>query len=484
LKELGKHVSGCVGVALVLCVAVMVPRVAGGQTVRVTDAGRVSGVLSADGAVVAYKGIPYAAPPIGDLRWRPPQPVKPWKGVLRAEHFSASCMQHIWGERLPWTREFMAQLPITENCLYLNVWTPAKKAGDGPRAVVVWIHGGGLVEGAASPSMYDGEELARKGLVVVSINYRLGVFGFLAHPELTRESPHRASGDFGLEDAVAALRWVKKNIGAFDGDTRRVTVAGQSSGATVVLFLTVTPLAKGLLSDAIAESGADADPPFTVSLAKAEQVGVAFAKEAGVNSLAGLRAMPAEELLAAQVRSAEHFRPDVDGWFLPEGFEAIFAKGLQNDVPTITGFTADEGSASAKYAGLTAAEKESRRDEEATSMYQWGVERAKTSKTAAYTYYFDQAIPWPEHPEFGAFHSAEIPYWFGNLKGLNRPFTAVDMRVEELMSGYWVNFIKTGQPNGVGLPVWPAFTPGRKVTMRLGAKPGVRPVGSGELDSK
>lgn len=489
------------GVLLMLAAVVGVPCGARAQSVVKTESGPVSGFSSGTPAVRVYEGIPYAAPPVGVLRWRPPQPPVAWAGVRKADHFSASCMQTIRGEHLPWTREFMAQYPISEDCLYLNVWTPAARVG-ARLPVLVWIHGGGFVEGAASPAVYNGEHLARQGVVVVSINYRLGVFGFIAYPGLAAESPHHASGDYGLEDVVAALGWVHRNIAAFGGDPGRVTIAGQSSGAAAVIYMTASPLAKGLFEGAIAESGAYISPPGTVSLADGEAQGETFAASAGAHSLSELRAMSADQLLAAQTKAGLRFRPDVDGWFLPATIPAIFAAGRQNDVPTITGLTADEGSYSAKYGRLTPdefrqqarerygaraaeflklypagsqaqatlSEKESARDSERVSMYLWGVGRAKTAKTPAYTYYFDRAIPWPGHPEFGAFHSSEIPYWFRNLDVLARPWTAADRSLSESMSGYWLHFIETGTPDRKGLPHWPSVEPGSRVTMQLGAE--------------
>ncbi len=482
-----------------------IPPLTRAQTPVLTQSGRISGVPTRDSAVIVFKGVPYAAPPIGTLRWRPPQPPAAWSGIRNANQFSASCMQVIRGEHLPWTREFMAQYPISEDCLYLNIWIPAKIVNS-HRPVLVWIHGGGFIEGAAAPNIYNGEQLARQGLVVVSLNYRLGVLGFLAHPELTRESAHHASGDYGLEDTVAALRWVHNNIAAFGGDPNQVAIAGQSSGAAAVIFLTASPLAKGLFRAAIAESGAYITPPGTSSLADAEKQGNTFAASLNAHSLAQLRAVPASDLIAAQQKS--RFRPDVDGWFLPDTIPAIFSAGKQNDVPTITGLNADEDSASSNYGKLTPAEfrqqakklhgdnaneflklypadsqaeatrsqKESSRDNDRVAMYLWAANRAKTAKTAAYTYYFDHTLPWPDHPEFGAFHSAEIPYWFRNLDMLSRPYTQIDRDLSNQMSAYWIHFIQTGTPNKQGLPPWPAFNPQSRTTMELGIKIAPLPV--------
>jgi len=472
-----------------------------------------SGVVAGESVqgtdVTAFEGIPFATPPVGDLRWKAPQPPAAWEGVRRADHFSASCMQVIRGEHLPWTREFMAQYPISEDCLYLNVWTAAKERDRAKlRPVLVWIHGGGLIEGSAAPASYNGAAMAKRGLVFVSINYRLGAFGFMAHPALTAESPDHASGDYGLLDVVAALRWVRGNIAAFGGDPSRVTIAGQSSGSTAVLFMTASPLAKGLFRRAIAESGADLDPPTSVPLEEAEQNGSAFVEKCGGKTLSELRALSAERVLECQQSVGLRFRPDIDGLFLTRGVADVFAAGMQNDVPTITGMNADEGSASSGYGKVSAAEyaarakknygadseeflklypgetdaeageslKQSSRDRGQVSMYLWAEKRAETSRTPAYLYYFNRAIPWPEHPEFAAFHSAEIPYALGNLAALQRPYEPIDLELEREVSGYWEQFVRSGQPNQRGLPIWLPARTGQRDVMELGVKTGMRPV--------
>lgn len=476
-----------------------------------TQRGLIQGIPANDPKISAFLGIPYAAPPVGDLRWREPQIVPAWSGIRKADHFSASCIQHISGERLPWTREFLAQLPISEDCLYLNVWTPEIKTRE-PKAVLLWIHGGGFVEGAASPAMYNGEQLARMGIVVVSINYRLGIMGFFAHPELTEESAHHASGNYGLLDIVAALQWTRKNIRAFGGDPARVTIAGQSAGGTAEELLTASPLAKGLFRAAIIESGATLSDPTGGPLAEREQQGAQFAAFTRKSTLKELRTLSAEELQALESKAHLRFGPDVDGWFLSESVPAVFEAGKQNDIVTIDGMVADEGSSSKRYGTLTPEEfqkqiretyqsladeflrlypsstqgecsesqKQLERDRRLVSMYLWGVQRAGTSKTNFYDYYFDHALPWPEHPEFGAFHSAEIPYWTRNLKALNRPYTPKDWEISDTLSSYWVNFVKTGNPNGKGLSAWPALNPAEHVTMELGDRIARQPVVSPE----
>lgn len=494
--------SGCL--MLLAAFALLPSRMAAVNGTVKTDGGLLEGVAMPSGIRV-FKGIPYAAPPVGDLRWKPPQPAKSWAGVRKAGKFSDSCMQALTRSRNPWTKEFMVQNEASEDCLGLNVWTGAKSASE-KRPVLVWIHGGAFYEGSGEIITYDGEELAKKGLIVVTINYRLGIFGFFTHPELTTESPNHASGNYGLLDCVAALHWVQKNIAAFGGDPSRVTIAGQSAGAMAVHALTASPLAKGLFHRAIAESGSSI-VRRTRNLSDSEKDGVKWAETKGATSLRELRAKSATELMGGT-----RFAPVVDRWFLPADTATIFAQGKQNDVPTITGLTADEGSASATYGKVnpdeftkqmqqrfgtqaeaflklypssdptqsSLSQKQSARDQGLVSMHLWVAERAKTSKTPAYTYYFTRGIPWPEHPEFGAFHTGDVPYFFANLKYLDRPWETVDRKLAEMVSSYWVNFAKAGNPNGKGLSNWPAFDAAQQVTMELGEKIGVRAVAEKE----
>ena len=303
-------------------------------TIKV-ESGLLEGIATASDIRV-FKGIPYAAPPVGDLRWRPPQPPAKWNGVRKADKFSDSCMQALRRSGNPWTKEFMVQNDASEDCLCLNVWTGAKVATE-KRPVLVWIHGGAFYEGSGEIITYDGEELAKKGVIVVTINYRLGIFGFYTHPELTKESPTHASGNYGLLDCVAALQWVQKNIAVFGGDPSRVTIAGQSAGAAAVHTLTASPLAKGLFQRAIAESGSGIGRR-TKELADAEKDGVKWAETKGATSLKELRAKPAADLMGGA-----RFAPVVDGWYLPTDTAAIFAQGKQNDVPLLTGWNEDDG---------------------------------------------------------------------------------------------------------------------------------------------
>ena len=311
-----------------------------------TDKGVVEGTASADSKARIFKGIPFAAPPVGALRWKAPQPVASWTGVRKAAEFGSRCMQgHIYNDMI-----FRDPGP-SEDCLYLNVWTPAASAQE-KLPVMVWIYGGGYSAGAASEPRQDGENLARKGVVVVSMNYRLGVFGFFVHPELAKESGHGSSGNYGLMDQVAALQWVQSNIAAFGGDPGNVTIFGESAGSFSVSAQMASPLAQGLFQRAIGESGAFFSATLDLKpLVKAEEDDAKFAEAVGAPTLEALRAKPADELLKVALRQGGgvRFAPDIDGWFFPETAYAIYAAGKQSHVPLLAGWNADEGSARAIF---------------------------------------------------------------------------------------------------------------------------------------
>lgn len=440
------------------------------------EQGLVSGIDGNDPNVLVFKGLPFAAPPVGDLRWRAPKQPAPWSGVRKADKFSASCVQR-------------QARDTSEDCLYLNIYTAAKTSND-RRPVMVWIHGGALTSGAGS--IYDGEALAKKGVVVVTVNYRLGVFGFLAHPELTKESDRNASGNYGLLDQIAALEWVQKNIAAFGGDAKRVTIFGESAGSWSVNYLMATPLARGLFQRAIGESGAEFAPAR--SLADAEKAGVAFAASAGAQSIAALRSSSADDL---QKVRAFQTAANVDGWLLPEDVETIFAKGKQSDVPVLIGSNNDEGTmftpatvnaasfremAEKRYGGdaqeflklypfssdqeAWAAQAASMRDYTfGWEMRTWARMQTKTGKSKVYLYYFSR-VPPGKHRAAGAYHGSEIAYVFDNLRvapfattssAPATPWEDADRKLAEAMSSYWVNFATKGDPNGGGLTKWPAY---------------------------
>lgn len=306
----------------------------GQQPVIKTKSGPIAGTTTPEGDIRIFKGIPFAAPPVGALRWRAPQPVAKWKGTKDCTDFSASAMQAAPQPFLFWPTEYLIPAePISEDCLYLNVWSAAKTKKE-KRPVLVFIHGGGFRSGGAACPIYDGEAMARQGVVFVTINYRVGVFGFLAHPELTAESGENASGNYGLLDMVAALEWVQKNIGAFGGDPGNVTIAGQSAGAFAVNYLTASPLAKGLFHRAIAESGGSFAGRPVQRLGEAEAQGLAFGQGLNAVSLAALRAKSADEIQQAANAPAS---PIIDGYFISASIHDVFAKGAQNDVPTLVG---------------------------------------------------------------------------------------------------------------------------------------------------
>jgi para-nitrobenzyl esterase len=463
-----------------------------------TANGLVSGAVGANPAVRVYKGIPYALPPLGEYRWREPHAPAPWTGVKQATEFSAVCQQEPYAQ----TSVYYSPLgAIHEDCLYLNVWTAAKSASE-KHPVMVWIHGGGYTRGTGATATYNGEVLAAKGVVVVTINYRLGVFGFFAHPELTKESPHRASGNYGLLDQIEALKWVNQNIVAFGGDPARVTIFGESAGSSAVNYLQASPLAKGLFHRVIGESGANFGR--NGSLAEAEQHGVKFAAQIGAASLIALRRKSAEDLLKA----GGTFRANVDGYFLPEQVDMIFARHNQSEVPVIAGYNHDEGTTLSPWpANATlqtlldqAHQRYGKFSEEFLKLYPastseqaasahydsfrdagmgwqmrtWVREQAKSRKSPAYLYFFTRVPPGLGADKNRAYHAAEIAYVFGNLNN-RRPWEDADRQLSAAMSSYWANFAATGNPNGKGLPKWPAYTAAKDESIIFGDTITVQP---------
>ena len=464
------------------------------------ETGLISGATDKYG-VTAYLGIPFAAPPVGQLRWRPPQPAGRWQGVREADHFGASCMQIESGSLLPWTEEFMTYGAVSEDCLFLNVWTAAKSASQ-KRAVMVFFYGGGFTEGSSSVAVYNGAELARKGVVVVTPNYRVGPLGYFVYPDLTKESERHSSGNYGLLDQIAALEWVHKNIAAFGGDPNRVTIFGQSAGAVSVADLMRSPLATGLFARAIAESGPGIFPAITLdagmTFEQRQQQGVKYAESKGAHSLADLRALPAADFFKSTPgsRGTTGARgPVEDGWVLTAEHpahevpiivgmvagDAEFASGFGPPAaPTVASFTSAArktyGDMAATFLKLYPAEKDddvaaakkaSQTDRARVSIDVWCEGQVKRSGRV-YSYFFDRPIPWPAHPEFGAFHTSEVPYIFETLKLLDRPWEPVDLKLSEIMASYWSNFAKAGDPNAPGLPQWPSCDPASHITMELG----------------
>jgi para-nitrobenzyl esterase len=459
------------------------------------ESGKLKGVNEADASSVSiFRGIPFAAPPLGDLRWREPQPVTPWSGIRQATAFGQRCMQQ------PLYSDMMFRSPTTsEDCLYLNVWTPAKldRSPQARMPVLLYIYGGGFMAGDSSEKRYDGAALARRGIVVVTVNYRLGVFGFFSHPELTASSPHHASGNYGLLDQVAALAWVRRNIAAFGGDPDHITIGGESAGSLSVSALMASPLSRGEIAGAIGESGAMMQKWTPPPRAEAERKGAAFAQGIAAPTLAALRALPADTLLAAQGNARDtSFDAVIDGYFLTEPPSVTFGNGKAAHVPLLLGSNSQEAPGSAVFgdgaptiasyrAGLTrvlgdkadtlfalyparadadvlpAATALASDDFLALPTWKWfDLQR----RTGAPTYYYHYTRVRPRFvtdtsgnaPPWGAVHSAEIEYALGNLD--TNPlyaWTDDDRTVSATMSGYFANFIKTGNPNGGTLPVWP-----------------------------
>ena len=465
-----------------------------------TRSGKVEGFLK--GGSVAFLGIPYAAPPVGARRWAPPAAPTAWDGLRKATSFSASCPQTLSGPggRAPWTPEYMIPGPMSEDCLYLNVWKPAKAVKGAP--VLVFFHGGGNVEGSSSIDVYNGANLASRGIVVVNLNYRLGVLGFMSHPALNAEQGGR-SGNYGLQDILTALKWVKANAAAFGGDPSRVTISGQSAGSGDVMAMITAPEAKGLFSRAIMESGAGWNPGAT-TLAAAAPRGEAFGKKIGAPTLEALRALPADALVKAAVDNGARFGPIVDGTLLPIDPYIAQETGRFNDTPMISGANADEGSGfESDYGQLTVDGLNKARDQkfwpvgaQAAKFYsatsdaeagpmgktlsrdrsqgygdQWAKRRTPHSKYPLYLYHFDHPEPGPTQARYGTFHTAEIPYVFQNLDA-PRPFTDEDHKVSDEMATRWVNFIKGGAPDAPGRPKWPAYSISAPKIMMLGDKVG------------
>ena len=447
-----------------------------------------------------FRDIPYAAPPVGALRWRPPQPPPAWAGVRAAQRFGPRCMQ------LPLFSDMVFRSDgMSEDCLHLNVWTPASAPGAGlpvKLPVLVYFYGGGYVGGDGSEPRYDGASLAARGIVTLTVSYRLGVFGFLALPALAAESPQHAAGNYGLLDQVAALRWVRANIARFGGDPAQVTIGGESAGAISVSALMASPLSRGLLARAIGESGALIAPIAPLTLAQAEQQGSAFAAKLGADSLVALRAMPASALLRASGEAgAPAAMPDLDGYFLTEPPASTYARGAQAQVPLLLGTNSQEGyytailqkatptpahyraalqrlfgTEAARALALYPGSSEAQLRRSATALagdifiahstWRWMDLQRRSGHAPVYFYYFAQPRPAKrqpapgERPDAGAVHSGEIEYALGNLDG-NKVYawTPADRTTSQVMEGYVAQFIKTGNPNAAGLPHWPAVRP-------------------------
>jgi para-nitrobenzyl esterase len=472
------------------------------------DGGKVEGVTEGD--LTVFKGIPFAAPPVGDLRWKDPQPVIPWDSVKKADKFGPACPQM--------SMPGFVSGPFSEDCLYLNVWTPAKTAKD-KLPVMVWIYGGGFAMGSTSNDMYNGSGLAKMGVIVVSIAYRVGALGFMAHPELTAESDHHTSGNYGLLDQIAGLRWVQNNITAFGGDPSKVTIFGESAGAISVSMLAASPLTKGLFRGAISESGGSFNPVSEEKesdcmqlLDGSEKTGVEFMKRMGANSIEELRNVSPDMWLKDPLSQMGGFWPVVDGYVIAGDQYKLYEEGKYNDVPVIIGTNSDEGSIFARPVSPEQYVENVKKRfgpfsgeildlypvDSVTGTYRpladifqetafawpswvWAKLQTKTGKSKVFVYYFDEYNPGPIYPNgpvaIGAAHGSEIPYVFRRFDN-NPQSTATDEQkaLSATMASYWTNFAKSGDPNAGGVPEWPVFKDGENTVMYLKGTPGPGPV--------
>ncbi|MDC6387457.1 carboxylesterase family protein [Maribacter sp. PR1] len=469
--------------------------------VKIAD-GIVQGVV--EDSLTIFKGIPFAAPPVGDLRWIAPQPVKPWEGVKQTTEFGPAPIQG------------NDQNGKSEDCLYLNIWTPATSP-DEKIPVLVWIYGGGFSFGATSEPVYDGAALAKKGVVLVSIAYRVGQMGFLAHPELSAENPDKVSGNYGILDQIAGLQWVKENIAAFGGDPNKVTIFGESAGGISVSMLCASPLAKGLFQGAISQSGGSFGPsrPITFAgenmktLATAEQEGLAYAEKVGANSIQDLRNTPVDKLPMGMGMGGAW--PIIDGHVIPDDQFKLYEQGKFNDVPVLIGYNSDEGASFSREktpeefitnvenrygqfskdlleaypVGENSVPKTARdlaRDAAfGWHTWSWARLQSKNGNSKVYYYYFDQHPEYPgDSPKFGygSPHGQEVAYVFQNLDENNPDLSTSDKDISEAMGSYWTNFTKYGNPNGDNLPNWPVFSEHNPKVMYFEQEPHVGPVPS------
>lgn len=426
----------------------------------VIDSGRVRGVPGGNYITTVFKGIPYAAPPVGELRWKKPQPVAPWEGVRDCSRFGPAAYQLDRAYEDKALNLYPTPYERSEDCLYLNVWTPAEHT-DEKLPVFFWTHGGGNFGGFGHELENDGEGFAKRGVILVTYNYRLNAFGFLAHPELSAESADGTSGNYALYDAIAALDWVRRNIAAFGGDPDNITIGGQSAGCMMTMCLAVSPLSRGKYAKVIFNSGVRVgdDSYFpNISLDRAEAQGIAFMKAHGCSNLEELRKLPPEEIMHTtefeENMPGLGFRQFPDGIALMDSTSAEILHGNMDDVPTLSCVTADEGQ---REPGKRQIISEGSRD--------YCENQLKLNRTPAYAFRFSRMLPGDDD---GAWHTAELFYMFETIHRTWRRMTGYDYELQTRMADYFANFIKTGDPNGEGLPIWKPYTADCKKTMDLG----------------
>ncbi len=496
----------------------------------VVDSGQVAGKILPSG-VKAYFGVPFAAPPVRENRWREPQPVKAWKGVYNADRKMPECIQVLRAHNI---NHYFGEEPTSEDCLYLNIWAPATARANANLPVIVFIYGGGSTIGSSGMAIYGGEGVAKRGAIFVNFNYRLGALGFLAHPELTAESAHHQSGNYAYLDQVAALQWIQRNIAKFGGDPTKVVISGQSAGAGSVSLLQNSPLAKGLFRGVVAMSGGSwGNGGQLGDLAAAEKTGVQVQQALKAKSLDEMRQIPADRILAlqedCQLGCSGSIRiggGTVDGYFLPKSPAQIFAAHEQNDVPAIVGFTHDESSNALRTAKNLDEYKAAARqmygadadaflklypasnDEEAHQMgsaaaregaiegnqRKWAIAQGKYGKAPVYVFMYSRVHPYipgvaiadQNTATIGAYHTSDVPYWFGTQDALNiirptRNWTPLDRDLSAKMTDALIAFAKTGEPNTAAVH-WPAWSATNEQLVDFGDKIGVQPMNSARLD--
>lgn len=502
----------------------VVERPVSGDPVK-TDSGLVSGKLLASG-VKAYLGMRFAAPPVRELRWKPPQPLQPWQGVYNADRKMPECIQVLRAHNI---NHYFGEEPTSEDCLYINVWAPGEARSGDKLPVIVFIYGGGATIGSSGMALYDGENVARSGAVFVNFNYRVGAMGFMAHPELTAESPHRASGNYAHLDQVAALQWIQRNIAQFGGDPAKVIVTGQSAGAGSASLLQASPLAKGLFKGIVGMSGSAWGREFGQypRLADAEKIGLQVSEALKVKSLDELRQLPADRILAVQQDcqlgcsgSIRIGSANVDGYFLPADPVQLFTERRHNDVPVIVGFTRDENSNDLRSAAnleeyRAAAQRlygdkssellrlyPARTDADVASMgslaareggmftqsvRNWAIAQDRWSTQPVYMFMFSRVHPFnPEvtiadHPErIGAYHTSDVPYWFQTQDALNlfrptRHWRQEDRDLAREMTALLIAFANTGKPATAKVQ-WPQWTSSNERLLELGDSIRVQPM--------
>lgn len=496
-------------VALALLLVLPAKNHAGNTATVQVEGGALRGTGLADG-IRFFGSVPYAAPPVGELRWRPPQPVIPWGSKQReADKLPPECPQ----VAVPSNGLFAPSVTTqSEDCLFLNIWTGASRPEE-RRPVMLWLHGGGYMQGSSALPMYDGAAMARRGIVFVSMNYRLGVLGFLAHPALSAESPRHVSGNYGILDQIAALHWIRRNIAAFGGDPANVTVIGQSAGSMSLNLLTASPLATGLFHKGIGQTGAVMGMLSSRPLAHAEEEGTDFALRMGAASAADLRSLDASRLVAAAGIIPGTFEPIADGWVLTSSALEVYRNRRQNDVALLIGSNADEnprdpGMTTARYhamldamfgneakvlislfpAGSDEQAKQSTRALMTRAMAQypmhlWARWQARTGSAPVYLYRFTRVPPLPRAryleqratPRMGAWHGAEIAYALDNLPARHWRWTRHDRTLSDMLASYWANFARSGDPNVPGLPLWPQYRASPAQVMELGERIGPMP---------